>query len=333
MGEMVPAGLAIRSVDTDPIQFAEHARRAEELGFGSIWVTEELARSGFTVLATASLKTHKITLGTAIVSIYSRTPLTMALEYIAMNEASSGRFILGLGAGGPDITARGHGIEPAHPVERMAEYLRIIRRLLSGERFTYQGRFFKLSDIRIWASPPSTVRIYVAALNPLMLRLAGALADGVILNMFSPSLIGYIHENLRSGEASRKVEICSFVPAAATSEEASIEALKKAIGFYAATPTYRRMFRLMGFGQVPERVYQVLREGGRERVAEVIPDQLVEATSIICDRDDVGEKLERFREVGVTPLVYPQPRREKRGEDIKRVMDAVAMSILNNGVI
>ncbi|MEM4297495.1 MAG: thiamine pyrophosphate-dependent enzyme [Nitrososphaerota archaeon] len=60
MGEMVPAGLAIRSVDTDPIQFAEHARRAEELGFGSIWVTEELARSGFTVLATASLKTHKI---------------------------------------------------------------------------------------------------------------------------------------------------------------------------------------------------------------------------------------------------------------------------------
>jgi probable F420-dependent oxidoreductase len=323
---MIRAGVAIRSVDTVPNEFIAIAKEAERLGFESIWVTEELARSGFTVLSAAAYNTSSITLGTAIVSIYSRTPLTMAMEYVAMSELSNNRFILGLGAGGPEITSRGHGIPPIQPVSRMEEYLRIIRGLLAGDRFTYEGRIFQIRGIRLWARPPPSVKLYVAALNPGMLRVAGALADGIILNMFSPHMMDYILENLEAGSRIvgrdvKEIKICSFIPAAATSEPDAIESLKRSLGFYAAAPTYDRMFNLLGFGHIPKIVRESM-ESSKRHLA--IPDQLVDMVSIVCDRPDVGDKLAGFHKVGVTPLIYPQPRREGRLADIMAIMRCVA---------
>ncbi len=319
---MIGAGVAIRSVDTDPREFPIIAKEAERLGFESIWVTEELTRSAFTVLSTAAYNTSRIKLGTAIVSIYSRTPLTMAMEYVAMTELAGNRFILGLGAGGTEITSRGHGIAPSQPAKRMEEYIQIIRGLLSGDRFTYEGKFFKVCEIKLWSKPPTSVKIYVAALNPIMLKVAGALADGIILNMFTPSMIDYVLENLKAGSRDvGEVRICSFIPAAATSEQDALETLKRSIGFYAAAPSYDRMFNLLGYGHIPNIVRESIATGQRHMA---IPDQLVHTLSIVCDKPDVGEKLSAFHRVGVTPLIYPQPRRERRLEDILSIMRSVA---------
>ncbi|GBC69454.1 Putative coenzyme F420-dependent oxidoreductase [archaeon HR01] len=317
-------GLVIRSIDLGPRAFASIAGIAEELGYESIWATEELARSAFVSLSTAAQNTSRIMLGTAIVSIYSRTPLTMAMEYVALSETSGGRFILGLGAGGPDIVSRGHGVSFVSPAARMEEYLRIIRGFLTGQRFSYEGRFFRVRDMRMWAGPPDSVRLYVAALNPLMLRVAGALADGVILNIFSPVILDDILMDIRRGaEAAGRnpadIDICSFIPAAATSEKDSVEALKRSIAFYASSPAYRRMFELLGYGWLPELVAS--RTGQRETVAELIPDHLMEKIAIYLDRDDTGEKLRTFQRAGVTPLIYPQPRKERRMEDIRKIAE------------
>jgi alkanesulfonate monooxygenase SsuD/methylene tetrahydromethanopterin reductase-like flavin-dependent oxidoreductase (luciferase family) len=299
---------------------------AEDLGYESIWVTEELARSAFSVLVAAARNTHRIKLGTAIVSIYSRTPLTMAMEYVALSEASEGRFILGLGVGGTEIISRGHGIPPVSPAARMEEYLRIIRAYLTGQRISHDGRFFKIRDMKMWAGPPANVRIYVAALNPLMLRVAGALADGVILNIFSPDILGDILRDIRRGaEAAGRnpadIHICSFIPAAATSKKDAVEALKRSIAFYAYSPTYKRMFKLLGYEELPTQVASRMERDLRETVAELIPDQLTEKIAIFLDRGDAGEKLNAFQRAGVTPLIYPQPRRERRLEDIRKITE------------
>lgn len=318
---MAELGLCIRSIDLNVRSFSRMAAVAEELGYGHIWVTEEIARSGFTMIAAAALHTAKITVGTAIVSIYSRTPLTIAMDAASLNEFSQSRFILGLGAGGLDFTTRGHGIPAEKPVARMREYITIIRNFLAGERFSYDGLFHKVRDMRLWIKPRDRIPIFVAALNKNMLRLAGEVADGVILNMFSPKAIQYVRENIgkgleKAGRRAEDIKIYSFILTAASSSRDSQEYLRRAVAFYCVAPTYRGMLESMGFADVVEEIKTLWSRGEKDKLTERIPDELVEEVSVTADRGDAVERIEEYAKAGVTPILYPQPRKGREKQDI-----------------
>ncbi len=324
-------GLCTRSIDLSVPEYAEVATIAEKFNYSSMWVTEEIGRSGFSTLSYAASKTSSIKLGTAIASIYSRTPLTMAMEAATLSELSGGRFTLGLGAGGLEFTMRGHGVPFSKPVKRMEEYLTIVRGYLSGGRVNFAGDFFNVKDMRLWVKIQQTPKIYVAALNEKMLQLAGKLADGIILNMFSPKAIPFIRENVEKGvrESGRElsdIPLYSFVLSSASSDEEAVEELRRSAAFYCAAPTYRKILTVMGFGDVAEEVDKLWRAGERERALKKIPDELVEAVSIVADREEeTREKLEQYSRNGVTPLLYPQPRRASSKQDIVTIITRCAV--------
>ncbi len=326
---MTELGLCVRSIDLDAVSFSRIASTAEELGYKHVWVTEEIARSGFTMLTAVALNTSVVKVGTAIVSIYSRTPLTIAMETATLNELSQSRFILGLGAGGLDFTTRGHGVSAEKPVARMREYITIIRKFLSGERFSYDGLFYRVKDMRLWIKPRNNIPIYVAALNRGMLRLAGELADGVILNMFSPKAIKYVKENIEKGleKTGRKagdIKIYSFVLTSASSNKDAQEYLKRAVAFYCVAPTYRGLLENMGFADVVEEVRELWNRGERDKLTEKVPDELVEEVSITADTEDAGEKIENYAKAGINPILYPQPRKGKEKQDIITILTSLS---------
>ncbi|MEM1945520.1 MAG: LLM class flavin-dependent oxidoreductase [Candidatus Caldarchaeum sp.] len=321
-------GLCVRSVDVTARQASIVAQKAESLGFESFWVTEEMSRSSPPMIALAAYSTERIKLGTAIVSIYSRTPMATAMMAATLQELSDNRFILGLGSGGPEITRRGHGLDPAKPTERMEEYIKLVRSFLSGDRVALKGLFYKVDDVRLWVKVQQPPPVFLAALNPRMLTLAGMMADGVILNLFDPNAAGYVSRWLdeglrRAGRTSQAVKRYSFVLAAASSSQDSVTALKKSIAFYVLAPTYQRILAEAGHGHVVERVLRSFENGGRDAAAESIPNELVEGVAILCDTP-ISQKLEEYRRVGVTPLIYPQPRRGKELTDILNIMEQVA---------
>ncbi len=323
-------GLCTRSIDLSVSEYAEVVAIAEKFGYSSAWVTEEIGRSSFSTLSYAAAKTSSIKLGTAIVSIYSRTPLTMAMEAATLSELSGGRFILGLGAGGLEFTTRGHGVPASKPVKRMEEYLMIVRGYLSGGRVNFAGEFFNVKDMRLWVKVQQTPKIYVAALNERMLQLAGKFADGVILNMFSPKAISFIRENIEKGirESGRQLSdlpLYSFVLSSASSDEEAVTELKRSAAFYCSAPTYRKILTVMGFGDVAEEVDRLWRAGERERALKIVPDELTEAVSIVADQEEeTREKLEQYRRNGVIPLIYPQPRRASAKQDIVTIITRCA---------
>jgi len=329
---MYEIGVCLRSVDTSPAEFAQLAAYGEKLGYSSFWVTEETGRSGFGNIMYAASKTSAVKLGTAIVSIYSRTPLTVAMEAATLDEATDSRFILGLGSGGMEFTERGHGVKAEKPVKRMHEYLKIVRAFLSGERVSYEGEFFRVRDIRMWAKPAPHLQVCIAALNRLMLRKAGEMADGVILNVFSPRALPYVMENLEIGAAStgRKLssfKLYSFVLASSSSSEEARKALKNSVAFYCAAPTYRQILSVLGFGEVAAQVNSLWRAGSREEALKLIPNELVDDVSVTIDTDDAVDMVMRYVEAGIRPLLYPQPRKSSRLEDIRAIMENMSSKL------
>ena len=176
------------------------ARLAEQLGFDSVWLNEDIGHDSVALLAAMSQRTESIGLGTAIVNVYSRSALQIAMAAATLDELSHGRASLGLSVGHHPWNDLGHGIPLEAPVARAREYIRFIRKALSGERFTHDGRFFSGVDTRLAFRPPRRdLPIYLGGERPQMVRLAGQVADGLIVNVVSADYIGsFVTEHFRN---------------------------------------------------------------------------------------------------------------------------------------
>lgn len=321
-------GLCLRSGDLHSLDVAHIAVKAEEKGFSSFWMTEELSRASPPVLALAASATSRIKIGTAIISIFARTPMNTAMTAAALQEISRNRFLLGLGVGGPDIVRKGHGLDTVNAVEKTAEYIQIVKKFLDGERVVFHGVHYHVDNIRLWLKEPRPTRIFLASLNPKMLELAGNLADGIILNMFDPKAISYVEKWIKEGleksqNRSRLFSKYSFVLAAASKTADAVAAMKRAAAFYISSPAYRKILKEAGHELDVERFVEKLEKEGREKAAEVISLELLEGVGVFAD-DNMEAKLGQYRRVGVVPLVYPQPRPGKEKEDILTIIEAVA---------
>jgi 5,10-methylenetetrahydromethanopterin reductase len=322
---MFPMGAYAHTGDLTVPQWIEYARLARELGYHGFWVAEESGKEAFTLLAIVGSQVPEIELGLGIVSVYARTPTMLAMETQTLEQVVGPRVVLGVGTGGIGFVERGHGLKIERPLARVRESVAIVRALLRGERLTHAGDFFQLHSFRlrergIRPNPP----LFISALNPKMIQLAGEIADGVVLNWLTPSYIrDVVRPNLklgadRVGRDPAAVRIATLTPTCCDpNAEDARWALKRMIGFYCASPHYHRIVAHEGqhWLELARQIKAVWESGDFDRATAMVPDEMPALFALTGDPDQTRPRLEAYQQEGVYPIIYPIPRRDHLFED------------------
>jgi alkanesulfonate monooxygenase SsuD/methylene tetrahydromethanopterin reductase-like flavin-dependent oxidoreductase (luciferase family) len=288
----------------------ERVKLAESLGYESVYVTHIAGRESLTVLTAYALATSRIRVGTGVVPIYTRTPATMAQTAATIDELSGGRLTLGLGVSHRVVIEGWHGQKIERPVAEMREYVAIVRAILRGED-PPPGNTWRTGFRLVGLEPRRQLPIYIAALSPAMLRLAGEAGDGVLLWLCGPSYIRdvVIPEVTRGREsAGLSLEGFDVVPAipAAVGEDrgTTFETLRRELIPYFGLPFYRAMIERSGFGADVEAFDRAA--GDLEAMAASVSDGFLEELTAVGDASAVGAGVQRYRDAGATsPGVAP----------------------------
>ena len=305
-------GLRLESGTLTPQEMLRLAKMAEEQNFDTVWVPEGLTDSVAQLAAMAAV-TKKIKLGTGILTIYSRTPTLIAMSAGSLDAISSKRFVLGLGVGHKSQAENTHGVPLDQPLVRLNETVEIVRRLLKREAVTFQGRIFKVKDSRLGFQPVrASIPIYIAALGPKMIQLAGEIADGVLLNWASPAYLKQAMQNLQYGadKAGRKMDeidvACYLRTAVVDNVQQAMPSIRWQIARYAGMPFYRRYFEQMGFGKEAVAAAEaIVRKDGRG-AAEAISEAMVNELAIVGSAAHCRRNIAALRTRGLDmPVVAP----------------------------
>jgi probable F420-dependent oxidoreductase len=293
----------------------ERVRLAEALGYGSCWVTHVNGRESLTVLTAYAGVTERIRLGTGVVPIYTRTPATMAQTAATIDDLSGGRLNLGLGVSHRPVVEGWHGQTIDKPVAEMREYVAIVRAILRGEPPPEGERWstgFALGGL----GPFPDLPVYVAGLSPGMLRLAGEVADGVVLWLCNPRYIAdVVVPAVREGRARAGKDLAGFdvvaaVPAAVVDDPATAwAAMRRDLVPYLGLPFYRAMLGRSGFGADLEAYDAAAARGDGEGLQAAASDELLAALTAVGDADAVRAAVRRYLDAGTTsPCLGPIPR-------------------------
>jgi alkanesulfonate monooxygenase SsuD/methylene tetrahydromethanopterin reductase-like flavin-dependent oxidoreductase (luciferase family) len=295
-----------RSLD----QAIARVKLAESLGYEAVYTTHIAGRESLTVLTAYALASSRIRVGTGVVPIYSRTPATMAQTAATIDELSGGRFTLGLGVSHRPVVEAWHGQSIDHPAAEMREYAAIVRAILRGED-PPPGEKWQTSFHLAGLDPRPSLPIYIAALSPAMLRLAGEIADGVVLWLCNPSYIRDVvvpevrRGRERAGLTLDGFDIVAAVPAACTDDrEAAYAAMRRDLLTYFGLPFYRAMIERSGFG-ADIAAYDGA-NGDLEAMQAAISDAFLEELTAVGDSSTVVAGIERYRSAGAgSPCIGP----------------------------
>jgi alkanesulfonate monooxygenase SsuD/methylene tetrahydromethanopterin reductase-like flavin-dependent oxidoreductase (luciferase family) len=301
-----------------------YAQLAEQLGYDSVNTSHVATWDSLTVLAGLAPLTKTIGLGTAVTPIYGRAPAAMAQIAATVDEMAGGRLRLGLGVGHRETMSSYYGEQIGEPVEEMREYVGIVRSILRAEPPPGGSRWRSTFAFTL-AREPREVRLHLAALAPKMLRLAGAVADGVLLWSCPSSYVNDVvvptvmEERERAGRPADGFEVMPIVAAACHDDrDEAVASLRTKLHRYFSLPFYRRMFAGAGF----EDDLAAFDAAAPDRAAQerAIPDRLIEGMSAIGDESGVRAGIERFRAAGATnPVIIGVA-----GTDFERTLRAAS---------
>ncbi len=299
-----------------PEDFKSLALMAEERGYETLWMTEGSGgRDALTQLTAIACATSRINVGPGILPIFGRTPLMTAMSAAGLASVSGGRFILGLGVGNHHAVESGHGVPYQRPLARLRETISVVRRLLQGDEVEHHGRLFQMSNVSLGAVlPENPVPIYIAALGPRMLELAGEMADGVLLSWTGG---GHLEQSIervhagaaRAGRDPSTIDVAGYVRVAVVDDvEAAQPALRRQIARYARNPYYRTFFRQCGYAEEMSTVEQSLERGDIDAVSEAISPEMQKELAVIGTAEECRAELEEMRSRGLQqPVVAPFP--------------------------
>ena len=306
---------------TNPADLFPLVQEAERLGFDSVWVAEAWGTDAVSVLGWLAARTERIKLGSAIMQIPGRTPANTAMTAATLDLLSGGRLLLGLGTSGPQVVEGWHGQPWGKPLGRTREYVEIVRAALRREVVAHEGEHYRIP----WDGPDATglgkplklmlrplraeIPIYLAALGPKNVALAAEIADGWLPifvaperfdDAFGPSLVDAPADFEIAATAS--VFVGNDVPAL-------LDALRPHVALYVGgmgakgSNFYNSLVRRYGWEDEAERI-QELYLGGKQREAiAAVPDELVDAVSLVGPKERIAERLAAWRETPVTTLI------------------------------
>ena len=289
------------------------AERVEALGYDSVWIADTGAGpDAFVVGAAVATCTTRLRIGTAVIPVYTRTPSVMAAGAGSLAQLAAGRVVLGIGASSETIVDTWGGVPFSRPLNRIRETVGVLRSMLAGERVTFEGRTIRTRGFRLVSPPPRPVPIYLAALMPPMLELAGEIADGVILNFMPVEAVPRMLEHVRrgaerAGRDASQLEIVSRFQTVVTDDVAAARgAIRHMMGPYFATSVYNRFVAWCGFPDEAAAILAGWQAKDRARNLAAVTDEMIDRIAIIGPAAHCRARLRAFAEAGVTtPMVHP----------------------------
>jgi 5,10-methylenetetrahydromethanopterin reductase len=293
----------------------------------SLWIPESWGREAFVMLGAIAAMTRRIKLGTSIVSMFSRSPATLAMAASTLDNISLNRTIIGIGASTPILAEDWHGIKFVHPLKRMREYVTCFRIISSGETINFDGNFFKLKNIKIMhPSQRKKIPVFLGAVNTGMIKLATEIADGIILYLSPLDELKKSVERIKSltSSKSKSFEICSVFITAISNKYPDLarERAAKTLAFYVAVGKYYNEFlSLHGFKNEVEQITTEYQNHGIENISKFVTDPMLDSLTIYGTTEDCFKSLKRFFSCGVSlPILQVNP--------VKDNMQSISDSLL-----
>jgi probable F420-dependent oxidoreductase len=276
-------------------------RKMEKLGYTDMWCAENAGADVFSLLAAVAPATDQLGLGTHIVPIFGRSPSVIAMQAATINSLSEGRLKLGLGASTRPVVEKWRGEKFTKPLQRMREYVSIIEDLLAGKKVTLHGETTDIVDCRLLVDLLDPPPIYLAAVGPKMLSLAGELADGVLVGMVTPHGMVDATEAIRAGATTAgrdpdAIEICASVSVIVREnrEQARVVATRHAAFYLSVENPYQRTLIAQGYGDEVAIFKKYWDNGDRKGALENMPDRLLDAVIISGTPDEVNVALDEM---------------------------------------
>jgi F420-dependent oxidoreductase-like protein len=314
--------LGYQTAWTTPADHLAFAQEAERLGFSVVWAAEAYGSDAPTTLAWIAGQTSTIDIGSAIMQIPARTPTMTAMTAATLDTLSGGRFRLGVGVSGPQVSEGWHGVRFGRPLARTREYVAIVRAALARETVSYQGEFYTLplpdgpgKALKLGFHPVrDSVPIYLAAVGPRNLELAGEIADGWLAVFYSPEHAGELLATIAAGRAKAGQTMDGFdvVPSVPVVIGDDVAACAEVVRWYAALYVggmgsreqnfYNQLAVRMGFADAAKEVQDLYLAKRQRDAAAAIPLEFIDGTALLGPVDRVAEGLRRYAAAGVTTL-------------------------------
>jgi F420-dependent oxidoreductase-like protein len=297
-------------------------QEAERLGYAVAWTAEAYGSDAVTAVTWLAAHTERIDVGTAVLQIPARTPAMTAMTAATLDRLSGGRFRLGLGVSGPQVSEGWHGVRFARPLRRTREYVDIIRLAFGRKRVRYDGDFYRLplpdgpgKALVLQLRPDrSDLPIYLAAIGPKNLELTGEIADGWLPVFFAPDFAEEQLTQLRAGraKAGRTMDAFDIAPSVGLAVGDDVDACADVLRPYAALYVggmgsreenfYNALAVRMGYADAAAEVQDRYLARDYDAAAAAVPFEFIDRTSLLGPVDRIAERLRRFAASGVTTL-------------------------------
>lgn len=326
----------------------EIVQEAERLGYDSVWTAEAYGSDAATILGWIAGQTSRIRLGSGIFQMPGRSAAMTAMTAATLDNLSDGRFILGIGSSGPQVSEGWHGVRFAKQLQRTREYVAVLRMALARERVQFAGESITLplpdgpgKALKLTIAPvQEQIPIFIAAIGPRNTQLTAEIADGVIPTLFSPEHVRVIRDEIQigvdlaaNGKTIDDVEIAPQVQVFIGDDvEAARDLMRPFMALYLGgmgsreKNFYNQLIQRYGFEGPARQIQDLYLEGRKDEAAAAIPAELIDAVSLCGPKEHVRERIEAFREagvgtLGVTPVAFTK---ESRLEQLRLVAELAA---------
>ena len=274
----------------------------------TIWVPETWGMENFSMLSAVSSRTSTQKIGSSIINIYSRSPAAIAMGAVTVDTISRGRVILGLGTSSLPIVETFHGYDFHAPLQRMKEYVEIIKLISSGKPINYSGKIFNLKNFTLLIKPQrESIPIYIAAINEKMVNLTWEIGDGVIFYLRPKN---EMKETIQKMQSKRKIDVtCQIITCVSENAEDAIERAKKTLAFYVSVgKIYREFLANNGFEKETSNIFDEFKKSGFSSNHELVPDSMLKELTICGTPEDCKRQLDIFRQTGIDlPILQFNP--------------------------
>ncbi len=307
---------------------------AERVGFDSVWAAESWGADAVTVLTWIAARTTKIDVGAAILQMPARTPAMTAMTAVTLNDLSGGRFKLGLGLSGPQVVEGWHGQPYGKPLGKTREYVSIVRSIIAREApLVHEGAHYEIPyrgddatglgrPLKLITHPQHEIPIYLASIGPKNVTLTAEIGDGWLPIFFSPDRATEIYQPLldegfaRSGDENKRksFEIIPSLVAAITDDlDQARRRIKPSLALYIGgmgargSNFYNDLACRYGYEEEATRIQDLYLGGNQKAAVDAVPDALIDELSLIGTREMVRDRLEAWKDAGVTTLNLNNP--------------------------
>ena len=325
-------------------------QQAESMGYDSVWTAEAYGNDAVTSAAWVLAQTSKIRVGTAIMQMPARTPAMCAMTAMSLDQLSGGRFIVGLGASGPQVVEGWHGVPYGKPVTRTKEYIQIMRKIFEREGpVEFDGQMYQMPNqsegttglgkpLKSILAAATDIPIYTASITPAGLRCAGEVADGVFPVWMDPNKYSVLgdaieqgFEKAGNGKGLKDFDVAPFVTVAMNDDlDAAFDALRPWLALYIGgmgaknKNFYHEYATRLGYGDAADQIQDLYLSGKKSEAEALVPNELLDEVSLVGPRERIIERLGPWKEAG---------KRGEGGSMLLGVQDPVVLELLANEML